>query len=147
MDIALMGNTLLRAAIRRNLVSFPSQVPTLMRRQGGDVPERVVQLYFLRGWSVRNICERYRLNKAMIQKLLSEWRIRAVSAGYIQGIHPEDLEALARMHEEPVDDEPLQDASASGDSGAEFIFDATTPAWAPAPSAQVDHVGSAVGAL
>jgi hypothetical protein len=147
MDIALMGNTLLRSAIRQNLVSFPSQIPTLMRRQGGDVPERVVQLYFLRGWSVRNICERYRLNKAMVQKLLSEWRIRAVSAGYIQGIHPESLEALARTHEEPVDDERLQGESACGESDADNIFDVATPVWVAAPSPQVDHVESAVGAL
>jgi hypothetical protein len=40
----------------------------------------------------------------MVQKLLADWRLRAVASGFIQDIRPEDLEALARQQEEP--DEP-----------------------------------------
>jgi transposase-like protein len=95
MTLALLGNTLLRAAITRNLVSFPAQIQPFMRRSSGDLQERIVMLYFVRGWSVRMICERYSLSKAMAHKLLAEWRIRAVESGYIQEIKPGGLEELA----------------------------------------------------
>jgi hypothetical protein len=94
MKLALLGNTLLRTAITRNLVTFPAQIQPFMRRTAGDLPERIVQLYFVRGWSVRNICERYGMSKAMIHKLLAEWRIRAVESGYIQEVEPDCLAAL-----------------------------------------------------
>ena len=94
MTLALLGNTMLRTAITRNLVSFPAQIRSFMKRSSGDVQERIVQLYFVRGWSVRSICERYGLSKAMAHKLLAEWRIRAVESGYIQEIEPGNLAAL-----------------------------------------------------
>ena len=94
MNISLIGNSALRCAIQQNLVSFPSQVPAFLNRPT-DSQERIAQLYFARGWAVKTICERYSLSKAMVQKLLSEWRIRAIAAGYIQDINPEDLQALA----------------------------------------------------
>jgi transposase-like protein len=94
MTLALLGNTLLRTAITRNLVSFPAQIRPFMKRTSGDLQERIVQLYFVRGWSVRSICERYGLSKAMAHKLLAEWRIRAVESGYIQEIEPGNLAAL-----------------------------------------------------
>jgi transposase-like protein len=96
MTLALLGNTLLRTAITRNMVSFPAQVRPFMRRGSGDVHERIVQLYFVRGWSVRSICERYGLSKAMAHKLLAEWRIRAVESGHIQEIEPGVLDGLLR---------------------------------------------------
>ena len=51
-------------------------------------------LFFVRGWSVRRLCDRYGLSKAMAHKLLAEWRIRAIESGYIQEIQPGALEAL-----------------------------------------------------
>jgi Homeodomain-like domain len=94
MTLALLGNTLLRTAITRNLVTFPAQIQPFMKRTAGDLPERIVQLYFVRGWSVRNICDRYGMSKAMVHKLLAEWRIRAVESGYIQEIEPDCLAVL-----------------------------------------------------
>jgi transposase-like protein len=94
MTLALLGNTLLRTAITRNLVTFPAQIQPFLKRTTGDQQERIVQLYFVRGWSVRNICDRYGMSKAMIHKLLAEWRIRAVESGYIQEIEPDCLSAL-----------------------------------------------------
>ena len=67
-----------------------------------------MQLYFVRGWSVRNICMRYGLSKAMAHKLLAEWRIRAVESGYIQEIEPGNLAALEQNHEH------VQKADANG---------------------------------
>jgi len=105
MNISLIGNSALRIAIQRNLVSFPSQIPAFMKRPGDDTQQRIAHLYFSRGWQIRNICARYGLSKAMVQRLVSEWRIRAIGAGYIQDIHPEDLDVL--MHLKDESDLPL----------------------------------------
>jgi hypothetical protein len=113
MNISLIGNSALRIAIQRNLVSFPSQIPAFIKRPGDDTQQRIAHLYFSRGWPIRDICARYGLSKAMVQRLVSEWRIRAVAAGFIQDIHPEDLDVLIQMRDEPaVKDEaelPLPD--------------------------------------
>ena len=109
MTLALLGNTLLRTAITRNLVTFPAQIQPFMKRTMGDLQERIVQLYFVRGWSVRNICDRYGMSKAMVHKLLAEWRIRAVESGYIQEVEPDCLSAL----EAEADNDTLE--SGAGD--------------------------------
>ena len=75
-------------------MTFPAQIQPFMKRTMGDLQERIVQLYFVRGWSVRNICDRYGMSKAMVHKLLAEWRIRAVESGYIQEIEPDCLSVL-----------------------------------------------------
>ena len=85
---------MLRTAITRNLVSFPARIQPFMRRSSGDLQERIVQLYFVRGWTVRRICDRYAMSKAMVHKLLAEWRVRAVESGYIQEIEPGTLDRL-----------------------------------------------------
>jgi hypothetical protein len=115
MTLALLGNTLLRTAITRNLVTFPAQIQPFMKRTAGDLPERIVQLYFVRGWSVRNICERYGMSKAMVHKVLAEWRIRAVESGYIQEIEPNCLAAL-----EP-EMNTVPEAAANGKSEGEWM--------------------------
>jgi hypothetical protein len=107
MNISLIGNSALRIAIQRNLVSFPAQIPAFMKRPGDDTQQRIAQLYFSRGWPIRNICARYGLGKPMVQRLVSEWRIRAVAAGFIQDIHPEDLDVLIHLRDEA--DLPLAD--------------------------------------
>ena len=96
MTLALLGNTLLRTAITRNIVSFPAQIRPFMRRGSGDLQERMVQLFFVRGWPVRNICDRYGISKAMAHKLLAEWRIRAIESGHIQEIEPGALDGLLK---------------------------------------------------
>jgi transposase-like protein len=96
MTLALLGNTLLRTAITRNIVSFPAQIRPFTRRGSGDLQERMVQLFFVRGWPVRNICDRYGISKAMAHKLLAEWRIRAIESGHIQEIEPGALDGLLK---------------------------------------------------
>jgi transposase-like protein len=108
MTLALLGNTLLRTAITHNIVSFPAQIRPFMRRDSGDLRERMVQLYFVRGWPVRRICDRYGISKAMAHKLLAEWRIRAVESGYVQEIEPGALDGL------------LNEASAQESGDAKF---------------------------
>jgi hypothetical protein len=148
MNIALIGNAILRSAIQRNLVSFPSQVPGFMRRQSGDAQERIVQLYFVRGWPVRSICDRYCLSKAMVQKILSEWRIRAVAAGYIQDIHPEVLDFIASEAESALEiPQQLTDELIDELPGLEPAFTPAEPGWPLGPPPQPDHTVSAAGGL
>lgn len=92
--LMLLGNNLLRTAITLNLVTFPAQIQPFMKRTSGDLHERIVQLYFVRGWTVRSICERYSMSKAMVHKILAEWRVRAIESGYIQEIEPGCLSSL-----------------------------------------------------
>lgn len=114
MNIALIGNTILRMAIRRNLVSFPSQIPAFVKH--GELQERIVQLFFVRGWTVKAICDRYGLGKSTVRKLISDWKIRAVAAGYIQEIH---LEALVDLTSE--ENFGLSDAREVSEPDTDFI--------------------------
>lgn len=141
MTLALMGNTLLRTALTRNLVSFPAQIRPFMKRNCGDVQERIVQLYFVRGWSVRNICDRYGLSKAMAHKLLAEWRIRAIESGYIQEIELGILAALEQINTEQTSTEA---------NSAQI--DSRLPSYQPVPSVipvlpGFDYTGSFASAL
>ena len=88
MSLSLVGNTLLRTLITRNLVTFPAQVQPFVTRGGSDLAQRIAQLYFIRGWPLRNICARYGLSKAVAHKLLGDWRIRAIQSGFVQEIEP-----------------------------------------------------------
>ncbi len=86
--LLVCNNARLRAAIRSNVVTFPSQMVRLPGRGDADQTERIVQLYFIRGWPVWRICDRYRISKIRVQATLTSWRRRAVAAGFIQEIQP-----------------------------------------------------------
>jgi hypothetical protein len=115
MNMILIGNNVLRSAIRENLVSFPAQIPTLTK--WGGVEERIVQLYFVRGWELRSIGNRFGLCKSMVRKIITEWKVRAVSGGHIQEVYPEALAALVR------DPDIAQETQ---DSGAGVEWDAVS---------------------
>jgi hypothetical protein len=137
MNLALVGNSILRSAIQRNLVSFPSQIPAITKRP--DLQRRIVQLYFVRRWRIRTICDRYGLSKAAVQKLLSEWRIRAVSSGYIQDIQPEVIAVLAG--EEDVRQQE------SEESEPDSVIEPSGSNWEMALLPQSHHVVSAARRL
>lgn len=111
MNMILIGNNVLRSAIRENLVSFPAQIPTLTK--WGGVEERIVQLYFIRGWELRNIGHRFGLGKSTVRKIITDWKVRAVSAGHIQEVYPETLAAL-------VSDPALAHETQDSDAGIEW---------------------------
>jgi hypothetical protein len=77
---------LLREAIRANRVSFPSQVPTFERHDRPDLQSKLVQLYFVLGWSCENLAARYGLIHQRVRQILTTWKRRAVVTGYIQVI-------------------------------------------------------------
>jgi hypothetical protein len=78
----------LRLAIRHNLVTFPSQVPVFERHDRPDLQRRIVQLYFLLGWSCETIAARFGLLRQRVGQVLNTWKRRAVEMGYIQAIPP-----------------------------------------------------------
>jgi hypothetical protein len=80
------SNAVLREAIQSNVVTFPSQVMWLGSREGGDVGRRIIQLYFISGWSVQRISDRYLISKTGVHRILREWRRRAMAVGFLQGV-------------------------------------------------------------
>lgn len=76
----------LRKAIRANRASFPSQVPTLTGFDWPDLERRLVQLYFVSGWTCPDIGAKYKLTHGEVVKILDSWKREAVKAGYIQHI-------------------------------------------------------------
>jgi hypothetical protein len=78
----------LRRKIRRNRASFPSQVPTFPKHDRPDLQRKLVQLYFLFGWSCNRIALRYGILRQRVQQILSTWKRRAIQMGYIQDIPP-----------------------------------------------------------
>ncbi len=101
-DLALLGNRALQMAIRRNIVCFPSQAPVFGKLPRRDLQWRLALLYFIRGWSTRQIARRYGLTRERCGQIISDWRIRAVNMGYIQDVTPDGMDeaALALLTDE-----------------------------------------------
>jgi hypothetical protein len=79
----------LRAAIRANRVSFPSQIPSFPSSASPELQCKLVQLYFILGWNCADIAERYGILEQRVRDILHGWKFRAANAGYIQHIPPE----------------------------------------------------------
>jgi hypothetical protein len=90
------GSGILRRAVRMNIVTFPSQIPSFPKGSQADVQWRMVLLFFVRGWSVAKIAERFQVPKHRVWTLLNEWSVRAMALGYVQVIDPEAFEASCR---------------------------------------------------
>jgi len=86
----------LRSAIRSNRISFPSQVPVFPKHDRADLQRRIVQLYFLFGWSCERIGGRYLLRRQRVQQILRAWKRRAVQMGYLQLIPVRVVRSLRR---------------------------------------------------
>ncbi len=95
-ELALLGNRTLQTLIRANFVCFPAQAPVFGQKSRRDLQWRLAVLYFVRGWSTRSIAARYGLTRERCGQIISDWRIRAVSLGYIQDVTPEGTD-LARL--------------------------------------------------
>jgi hypothetical protein len=84
-----LENKILRQAVQENLVSFPAQVPVFEKRSRPDLQQKIVVLYFVHGWTMDDIAQRYGLGRQRMGQILTAWRIRAVKEGYVQAIEPE----------------------------------------------------------
>ena len=79
----------LRMAIKANRVNFPVPVPVFPAQFRPEIQWRLVELYFIRGWSSRQLAERYGVTARRIQQSIQHWVDLAVSRGYLQVIPPE----------------------------------------------------------
>ena len=83
------GIGILRRAIRGNMVSFPSQIPSLLKEPAADVQWRMVVLFFVCGWRSAKIAARFHVPADRMRKDLYAWSVRAMALGYIQVIEPD----------------------------------------------------------
>jgi hypothetical protein len=58
-DLERQTNHTVRLAIWNRRVSFPLQIPAFEKQPRSDIQWRVVGLYFIRRWSVREIGKQY----------------------------------------------------------------------------------------
>jgi hypothetical protein len=113
------GSETLRRAIRRNIVSFPSQIPTLLKQPPADTQWRIVVLFFVRGWSSGRIAARFGVPRHRIWRILNGWSVRALALGYVQVIDPEAFAACCRVeveHGRSPDEEEAESAPAPWDT-------------------------------
>jgi hypothetical protein len=107
------GSVALRQAVRRNAVSFPSQIPILLKQPRADMQWRLVLLFFLRGWSSTKIAARFKVPKHIIRESLTSWSMRALALGYIQVIDPEAFAACCHSGVERGTDRDTEEAAAA----------------------------------
>lgn len=88
----------LRKAIRKNQVTFPSQVPKFTRHDRPDLQQKLTQLYFVLGWSAAKIGARFGISRLRVQQILNTWKRRAVEVGYIQSVPPPESLRLLSEH-------------------------------------------------
>jgi len=91
----------LRHAIQNNQVSFPAQVPIFACQHRPDIQWRLVELYFVHGWSSIRLGKRYRVSTRRIHQLLRQWVSRARTLGYLQQIPPEKAFAVPATFARP----------------------------------------------
>ena len=91
------GSETLRRAVRGNIVSFPSQIPSLLKQPAADTQWRIVLLFFVRGWSASRIAARFNVPRHRIWKILNGWSVRALALGHIQVIDPEAFAACCHL--------------------------------------------------
>jgi hypothetical protein len=80
----------LRAAVWQHRVSFPAQIPTFRRQHRKDVQWRAVILYFVRGWPLQRIAERYGVTHKRIGQMVRGWAVAALDQGYLACIPGEE---------------------------------------------------------
>jgi hypothetical protein len=90
------GSIVLRRAIRRNIVSFPSQIPVFLKQLPAGMQWRAVLLFFVRGWSSPNIAARFHVPTHRIWQVLEDWSVRAFALGYVQVLDPDAFAACCR---------------------------------------------------
>ncbi len=95
----------LREAIQSNRIHFPMPVPIFQQEFRADIQWRLVELYFVRGWSTRRLAERYGVTTRRVQQSLLHWVGRAAERGYLQEIPDDSLHrapSIASPHAAPV---------------------------------------------
>jgi hypothetical protein len=85
----------LRAAIQANRISFPVPVPIFAYQHRADAQWRIVELYFVHGWSPGLLAQRYRVSSTRVRQTLRSWVKRAKTLGYLQAIPAAEAPEMA----------------------------------------------------
>src|ERR1700686_1539785 len=85
----------LRAAIQANQISFPVPVPIFAYQHRADAQWRIVELYFVHGWSPESLARRYRVTSTRIRQTLRSWVRRAKTLEYLQAIPAAEMPEMA----------------------------------------------------
>ena len=72
-----------------NRVVFPAPVPVFARQYRADVQRRLVELYFVRGWSFYQLGGRYRITAGRVRQTIRRWVEHAIALNYLQSIATE----------------------------------------------------------
>lgn len=122
----------LRNAIQANRIHFPEPVPVFAREFRPDIQWRLVELYFIRGWSARSLAERYGVTTRRVQQSLLHWAGRAAESGYLQEIPAENLTNLQPLSVRPAAPVPAPMPMPAPESLPQYvpIPAAATPAFA-----------------
>jgi hypothetical protein len=140
------GNSVLRRAIRRNIVTFPAQIPVLLKQPPAEVQCRVVLLYFVRGWTSPKIATRFNIPIHRVSEILYEWTVRALALGYVQII---DAEAFATCCRIDIEGRSHRDTDETSLAASNRI-DGTAPSpfaqSAPVVVAQISQVSETIPA-
>jgi hypothetical protein len=91
MDLTKATNAELRAAVRSNRVSFPSQPPVFARLARPDIHWRVAVLFFVHGWSLTAVAKRYGISRERTGQIAHAWGLRSIRTGYIQEIPMDEV--------------------------------------------------------
>lgn len=111
------GIGILRRAMRANVVSFPSQIPSLLKEPAGDIQWRSVVLFFVCGWRSAEIAARFHVPTHRMRKSLDAWSVRAMALGYVQVIDAEAFARCCREHADSKDDDPEERPPAESGPG------------------------------
>jgi hypothetical protein len=85
----------LRAAIQANQISFPVPVPIFVSQHRADAQWRIVELYFVHGWSPETLAQRYRVTSSRVRQTLRSWVRCAKTLGYLQAIPAAEAPEMA----------------------------------------------------
>lgn len=94
------GSKLLRRAVRKGIVSFPSQIPVFAKQPPDGMQWRAVLLFFVCGWNLRDIAARFKVPPHRVCQILNNWSVRALALGYVEIIDPEAFAECCRMNVE-----------------------------------------------
>lgn len=78
----------LRAAVQRNAISFPSQMPVFAGSSRPDIQWRMAHLFFVGRWSIKALAQRYKLTSQWTRSVIRDWIDLAIHFGYVEEIPP-----------------------------------------------------------
>ena len=97
-NISELSLDCLRRLVRKNQISFPSQVPVFSHVPKPNVQWRLVTLFFIHNWPCTSLGARYGLSIGYVREIISIWVQRAASLGYLEEISVIPIETGAEYH-------------------------------------------------